>query len=937
MRTFPLRLIPAAASQPVRAGFLPGSDVGAWLEEMALHPGARFFVVPNSIEETAAGGLLVVPASTQSPTFGPRVMPCALEHGIVALPSSMRLDPALTAEEARRLLPFAFYFFHPALGLVAFEETDAITPAALIVPPLPRGTSWLRALPGHSPPPRLTRVMLTLPEDPLDLFGDAAQDIGTQSPKDLQDKAPLLERLGDKLFGAAAIAGMGALGILGGLAKMLGAGKPPAGAANQGAGANQGTPPSRQEPNIRGIPIMDRILKWTAAQFEKLQRQREHELQRLMKLLETNPELGLRYALPFGGSGDASRGKAPPGGRLSERNPVFGSRRGGGPADVWDLSQQTQWQLQQKYRELANRELAAGRFDRAAYIFAELLGDWHSAAGALARGRRHQEAARIYLTKLNNKPLAAKCLEDGGLIADAVLLYAELGQHEKCGDLLRQIGREREAVAAFQEAIKNSSDRLHDARILFEKLDQHGLAISVLASGYPHSSQASQCLERHFEYLQRMDATSDALTLSRSLADPARQLSDRVQMTTTLRGIYQTQPDPEVRQRLARVATSIIGEALAAGTSKDEALLACLPHFAASDLLLKRDSLRFASLRESARRLEQKGARATSSRQAVISLTHRGSLCLPRGNLSWRSLISSDSRWLAIGQNDNARQDVWTLGKDDKMVGAFTSASGWAYLTGLAPVLPPAGDGAWLPFARKDEVARYGQASLADFCSGPNTRDLLIDRLGWMPPHVLAVQPQADGVWILHCNSTQTIDLSFYSYQGRLVRSHALGWTPPELTATVCLAVHGEHVLITIGTHLLRIKNGSVINQTELPSAVLALHVTRPVQPAAFLAVTGLEVTLISPAKNKELETILLFSQSGARAPHGCFLNDGRIAVGDDKACLIYSAYPETKLIQNAPLQVPDKTRRPDAVCYSAWSGTQLAVLNADGVIDWFS
>ena len=63
MRTFPLRLIPAAAEQPVRAGFLPGSDVGAWLEEMVRQPGARFFVVPSSVEEASAGGLLIVPAT----------------------------------------------------------------------------------------------------------------------------------------------------------------------------------------------------------------------------------------------------------------------------------------------------------------------------------------------------------------------------------------------------------------------------------------------------------------------------------------------------------------------------------------------------------------------------------------------------------------------------------------------------------------------------------------------------------------------------------------------------------------------------------------------------------------------------------------------------------------------------------------------------------
>ncbi|WP_395752340.1 hypothetical protein [Prosthecobacter sp.] len=940
MPTFPLRLIPAAVPQPARAGFLPGSDVAAWLEEMSRHRDARYFIVPASVEEAAAGGLLIIPAAGASAAvFGPRVMPCGLEHGSVAVPASMRLDPALAAEEARRLLHYPFYFFHPAMGLVAFEETDAVTAQALIVPPLPRTSSWLHALHGHSPPPRLGRVMLILPEDPNDLFGDVAQDIGSLSPKDLQTKAPLLERLRDKLGGGAALAGMGmlgalggTLGALGGLAKMFGVGKGLSAGAASGAGSQQGGA------GQGGSRMVERLMQWTQQQLEKLQRQREHELQRLMKLLETNPDLGLRYALPFSGGGDASRGAAPPPGwRLGERNPVFGSRRGGGAADMWDLAPQTQWQLQQKYRELANREIAEGRFDRAAYIYAELLGDWHSAAGALARGRRHQEAAKIYLTKLHNKPLAAKCLEDGGLLADAVLLYGELGQHEKCGDLLRQLGREREAVAAYQTAINNSGDRLHDARILFEKLQQHSLAISVLASGYPHSSQASQCLERHFDYLARLEAAPEALALSRSLSDPARQLPDRVQMAETLRTIHHAHGDPEVRQRLARVATGIIGEALANGSLKEASLLSVLPHFADADLLLKRDTLRFADMRERARRQTRKALDSGTAKHSRHALTHVGSLALPRDGTEWYRLISLDEKWLAIGLNDKTRQDVWIYGQKERIIGKFTSASGWSYLTRLSPVIAEMSDSVWLPFAREGQMPRYGQARLADFCSAPNTRDMLIDQLSWIPQRVLAVHPQSHGVWVVHHNATETIDLSFYSKQGHLIRSHALGWAPPEVSPPVCIAVHGHHVLLSVGVHLLRITNGAIINQTELPSPVLALHVTKAVQPPAFLAVSALEIVLLSPSKSKELDWMHLFTASSGGAPLGCFLNDGRIAVGDAKACLIYSPHPEATLLQNTSLRLSSTSREPDAVSYAACGERHLAILNSDGVIDWFS
>ncbi|MCP5553872.1 MAG: hypothetical protein H7A54_09520 [Akkermansiaceae bacterium] len=801
MPTLSLRLIPTAATLPVLAGYLPGSDTAAWLEEMARHPRARFFVVPSSVEAAEAGGLLIW--QTKDAKFGLRVLPCGIEHGSVVVPCDTRLDPALTADEARRLLNYPVYFFHPALGLVAFEETDAITPERLIVPPLARDSSWMSVRPGNAPTPRLTRVSLILPEEPDALFGDAASEIGLQSPKDLNRESPLFDRLKDKLIGGAALAGMGAVGALGALAAFFG-GKS---ASNRPGNSKAGSA------NTRGIPLMDKILDWTADQIEKLAKKRQQELDRLMKLLESNPELGLRYALPFSDGGDAARGTAPPSWKLGERNPIFGSHRGGGPADVWSLAPQTQWQLQQKYRDLANREIAAGRFDRAAYIFAELLGDWHNAAATLARGKRHQEAARIYLTKLNNKVQAAKCLEDGGLLADAVLLYAELAQHEKCGDLLRQLGRECEAVAAYQAAIQGGGDRLNDARILFEKLQQHGLALSVLASGYPGSSQAAECLERQFDYFARLEATVDALTLAHSLSSTERQMPDRLKMIETLRRIHQTQPEPEVRGRLSVVALSVIGDALAAGGVKEEPLLAALPQFAPSDLLLKRDAQRYGTILDQKRRESRKGSH---SREAVLMLSHQSTIKLPQDGTIWDHLISQGDKWLAIGKNERTRQDVWVLGKGNSSIGKLVSAAGWQYQTSLLPMLSPVREQAWLPYGPTDGEVRYGLANKADFASCPNTRQMLIDRLVWIPKRVLAAHAQADGVWIVHHNVTDTIDLSFYTLGGQMMRTHALGWAPPELTSLVCIAAHGDHVMLSAGTHLLRIKNGIVINQSEL-------------------------------------------------------------------------------------------------------------------------
>lgn len=90
--------------------------------------------------------------------------------------------------------------------------------------------------------------------------------------------------------------------------------------------------------------------------------------------------------------------------------------RGGRPGDVWQTPWEIHQRLVERYRQAANRELLLGRHRRAAYIFANLLGDFASAANALQQGRFYREAAILYRERLNNLAAAAKCLEAGGLI-----------------------------------------------------------------------------------------------------------------------------------------------------------------------------------------------------------------------------------------------------------------------------------------------------------------------------------------------------------------------------------------------------------------------------------------------------------------------------------------------------------------------------------------
>ena len=168
--------------------------------------------------------------------------------------------------------------------------------------------------------------------------------------------------------------------------------------------------------------------QWLRQQLDSinhdLERARNKELTRLLSMFDSDPEEALRHAIPMNDS--QHRGIAPPGSRLGSRAPDFNLARisGGGAADFWAIPAQMRLALQRRYREMADRELQLKRFRRAAYIYAELLGDLSSAANALKQGKHFREAAILYDERLQNPIEAAKCFGEAGLVDEARLEQA---------------------------------------------------------------------------------------------------------------------------------------------------------------------------------------------------------------------------------------------------------------------------------------------------------------------------------------------------------------------------------------------------------------------------------------------------------------------------------------------------------------------------------
>ena len=372
-------------------------------------------------------------------------------------------------------------------------------------PRLRSGRPWDLAEPGQRVNSRLTAIVPAEVFSLEQMLDQGRDDIGSEPPT-LEELPPEPDEPSSGLFSKLGRGLRRKLAQFVGQVSNLsrGAGKPPPGAGQGGAAGKRPGRPG----------LFSKLADWARQTMDQLddslRKSRHRELHRLMHLLQNDPDQGLRFALPCGEG--KHRGIARPSGTLPSRDVNFDLRRlgGGGPGDPWELPGDLYSQLRAKYMELAGREMRLGRYRRAAYIYAHLLGDLTNAAAALIAGKHWREAAALYRDRLKQPEMAAKCLEQGGLWAEAIEFYEQLGDFEKVGDLHAQLEQAEAAEKAWRRAVEKllaSRDHLAAAKLLETKLNSPDEALEVLAAAWPTSSQAGHCLAAQFALLGRLGGT----------------------------------------------------------------------------------------------------------------------------------------------------------------------------------------------------------------------------------------------------------------------------------------------------------------------------------------------------------------------------------------------------------------------------------------------
>jgi tetratricopeptide (TPR) repeat protein len=858
--TLQLKHVDKAVRAPV-AWFLAGTDAGAWLQEICRweisQKGMRLFVLALSTGQQKPVGVLVVPAQGAMPKQKPRGLAFGVIGGKLYLPVDAELWPPIEAHEIK--LMHDVQIFHPALGLAGFAADEALGISDILRQPPSRVENWNFARTGAPINQHLRSVQLAAFISLKDLFGGAGDEIGSASPTELP---PAPDEPGE-----------------GNIDKMVRGGRD---LFNKGLLSILSQIPHTGSNRTWVNDLEDWAAKNLKASSKGIDSLRNKELNRLLHQLENDPELGLRHAIPLSGMGH--RGTAPPASKLGTRDPNFDlSRLGGGyAADYWDVPAELQQQLRTKYRELANREMQLGRYRRAAYIFAELLGDLESAASTLKQGKHFAEAAKLYKDHLRRPREAAKCLAEGGQFMDAIAIYEQEQSFLEVGQLYLQLGRTEDAMGAFRREVEKylrANDFVTAARLTENELGSPREALGILTLGSQHQLQSMQCLQACFDLMARKSWHEEACELVSSL----RKQSPKADRTASIAQLLSAQsahyPDHAVRGLAADAARVLIGGRLqTAPPSEALQLTNSLVKLAPEDRLLARDAIRFMAARNEALRKQAKTPPpAKPAGVSVLVRTFDLSKGLREG-FTLHTVKSCGAYFFALGYTK--KESVLLRGNWEGMMQTIA----WANIAALDIPLYMEVDETTSPPAMVivssspvlSKVGRMPEKVLpaADAFGG----EVPAGTPDWLAGDFLALCWRGNLAWLLR-RGEQNLVLECRHKDGRVIMNAELDGVHPDLGDTyrhVSLLVQREMVWVAINRKLFLHRPGKSLRQWEAESDVLSLHGSAPHLP--LCAVTRLQQGVALhwfDALEEEVSTLC----ADLASPLACFTASGTLVL----------------------------------------------------------
>jgi len=434
----------------------------------------HFFPIPGNTPNSIAGALIIAenPVNLISSRF-PRVHSL---DGALFLMEHSQLSPLLSPEALRDCFKGAPHFFHPSYGLIALEEL--------------RDWSSFMSL-------NITQERITKPSkglDGTDTLGnyfvreiEPEEVLKTLIKKSVPNPGGTLE---SKRLSVLEKVKLYALRLLVGKKRS----KKKAKKSNKLDASKETVAPKAV--NSAKKSWWKRKEEGMINELEDLEERNKKELEKLMDLLDKDPDHALKYALPIDRSG-YSRGPEV-GFTMVNRWSLRGNFGSGGSSGSVSLKDDQTNLLRQKYSSMADAYIQSEDWEKASFVYLELLSDPNRAANVLEKGKKYEAAAAIFLSRCKNSIRAADCYEKGKFYNRAIDLQQELDNQMKVGDLYTKMGDTARAEIAYTKEIAKmtSSNRFFEAgNVACNQLTDMDQAREHYKEGWKKGALSNKCLD----------------------------------------------------------------------------------------------------------------------------------------------------------------------------------------------------------------------------------------------------------------------------------------------------------------------------------------------------------------------------------------------------------------------------------------------------------
>ncbi|MCW3463827.1 tetratricopeptide repeat protein [Chitinophaga nivalis] len=843
--TLGLQLHPHTIHTP-KAAFVPGATAAGWLQEISSWGmdmlALRAIAVPADISSITPAGLLVLFQDTPVPDSSRIRYPYGLLGNKLFVPVNATLTPAVSDAELPGILIWDLQLLHPTTGFIGFAETDLFPLQDLLQYTTAGSANWDYARNGITPPAKLTYIRIQ--PATTGLFDDIHETINSRPLEEMMVHQNTSSRLKDKLL---YIFTNSLLWLFRGLKRLL-----------------------------PGTPDLSRYkwMKWVKATQASIEEKRQHELEKLMRLFDTDMNTALQYAIPLD-QPYASRGTAAtPGTQLVKRDTAFSLgklKSNSGPADEWNTD--TYYAaLRNKYQLAAAHAIAQKDYKKAAYVYAALLGDYSNAANVLEQGGYFREAAALYESHLNKPATAAACLERGGLLLEAIGLYASLEQYEKAGDLYVTLQQPEKAGDLYQVSLQKAiaaNEPLEAARISRHKLQQPEQAAGLLLDGWQHHTQHERCLQQYFEVATPLPQAIQQVYTTHTPAHRFKSFIQVLQQVTT------THNDPVVKNIAVDIAYEIVSKQSLENNGEN---LFALSNFFPADPLLTSDLTRY--------------LHTMPPPVSPPINTFRFA-----ADVTWLTGTSWKGQALLIGVKANG---IYLL--------RFDLVKNWAYVLWPGNYTPD------LQFTLVHN-ARFSEAIMVhgsqplrmetkrlENKDTPDSffRDVVITCPDWLPTGLLGYCLTEKDVITIH-HASGVLVLSHYSYTGQL--AYAVDCKVDGATVQVDLAINipvqgiiyrGQHLFFSAGSSLIKCDLSGNMQLFDMGHHIYRMY-ANPDEKELKISISSSGGAFV--LSNTESETTwkrIFLTRSGTRATWVKHLPEGIVLVGEDNKVKIYRSNDDT-------------------------------------------